>query len=124
MGLPDRTIEVYLMKRKEVRPRRRRALIERLEVAAVAGGNRRRRQLRISYRSAANSYVYDPGGSAWTFSSTSGIVNSPSSLDAPAAPDGKQVAFLQTNRSASQYNGCRWHDLPIHLATIQRDTTA
>ena len=37
--------------------------------------------------------------------STSGVVNSPSSLDAPAAPDGKQVAFLQTNRSASQYNG-------------------
>ena len=56
---------------------------------------------------AANSYVYNPTGSAWTFTSTSGVVNSPSSLDAPAAPNGQQVAFLQTNRSASQYNGAQ-----------------
>ncbi len=54
---------------------------------------------------ASNSYAYNPTGSLWTFSSTSGVVNSPSGLDAPAAPDGKQVAFLQTNRGASQYNG-------------------
>ena len=92
------------MKRKEVQPWRRRALIEPLEVrrllAAIVAD--------ASFESpteAANSYVYDPSGSVWTFSSTSGIVNPPSGLGAPAAPNGKQVAFLQTNRSASQYNG-------------------
>jgi aryl-phospho-beta-D-glucosidase BglC (GH1 family) len=92
------------MKRKAVQPWRWPATLERLEVrrllAAIVAD--------ASFESPAepaNSYAYDPTGSVWTFSSTSGVVNSPSSLGAPAAPDGKQVAFLQTNRSASQYNG-------------------
>jgi aryl-phospho-beta-D-glucosidase BglC (GH1 family) len=92
------------MKRKEFQPWRRPAPLERLEVrrllAAIVAD--------ASFESPAepaNSYVYDPTGSVWTFSSTCGIVNPPSSLGAPAAPDGTQVAFLQTNRSASEYNG-------------------
>jgi aryl-phospho-beta-D-glucosidase BglC (GH1 family) len=92
------------MKRNEVRARWRPALVEQLEArrlltAIVADP---------SFESpsvSANSYAYNPTGSVWTFSSTSGVVNSPSSLDAPAAPNGQQVAFLQTNRSAAQYNG-------------------
>ncbi len=55
-----------------------------------------------------NSYSYDPTGSVWTFTSTAGVIYPPSSLSAPSAPAGSgsnQIAFLQTNRSASQYNG-------------------
>lgn len=92
------------MNRKGVVAGRRQALIERLEVrrllAAIISD--------ASFETPAeshNSYTYDPGGSVWTFSSTAGIVYSPSSLGAPPAPNGKQVAFLQTDREASQYNG-------------------
>ncbi|MGA2439314.1 MAG: hypothetical protein ABSH08_00005, partial [Tepidisphaeraceae bacterium] len=92
------------MKRKVGQPWRWPAPLERLEVrrllaAIVADASCE------SPTEPANSYAYDPTGSVWTFSSTSGVVNSPSSLGAPAAPDGKQVAFLQTNRNASQFNG-------------------
>src|SRR5580700_5007767 len=93
------------MKRKEVR--RRQARIEQLEVrrllAAIISDS--------NFATPAisnNSYSYDPTGSVWTFASTSGVVYPPSGLGAPAAPGGsgsKQIAFLQTNRSASQYNG-------------------
>src|SRR5271170_7566198 len=93
------------MKRKEVR--RRRAQLERLETrrllsAIIADSNFATPAI------SNNSDSYDPTGSVWTFTSTAGIVNPPSSLGAPAAPSGSgsnQVAFLQTNRSASQYNG-------------------
>jgi aryl-phospho-beta-D-glucosidase BglC (GH1 family) len=91
------------MKRIEVPARWQPALIQQLEarllLAAIVSDS--------SFESpsvATNSYVYNPTGSPWTFSSTSGIVNGPSSLDAPTAPNGKQAAFLQTNRGASQYN--------------------
>jgi endoglucanase len=92
------------MKRKKVQPWRRRVSIERLEVRQLLAAIVADASFETPVE-AANSYVYDPGGSVWTFNSTSGIVNSPSSLDAPPAPNGSQVAFLQTNRSASQYNG-------------------
>jgi endoglucanase len=91
------------MKRNGVRTHRRLVSSEELEVrrllsAIVADA---------SFESPAlgtNSYAYNPGGSPWTFGSTSGVVNSPSSLGAPTAPDGMQVAFLQTNRGAAQYS--------------------
>jgi endoglucanase len=92
------------MKRQEVQLRRRPVLLEQLEVRRLLASI----VADASFESPtepANSAVYDPTGSPWTFNSTAGIVNSPSSLGAPPAPDGKQVAFLQTNRSASQYNG-------------------
>ena len=72
------------MKRKDVQPWRRLALIERLEVRRLLAGI----VADFSFESPAepaNSYAYDPGGSVWTFSSTSGVVNSPSSLGAPRA---------------------------------------
>jgi aryl-phospho-beta-D-glucosidase BglC (GH1 family) len=93
------------MKRKGIQARSRWwALIEPLEVRRLLSGIVADSSFE-SPAEPANSYAYDPSGSVWTFSSTSGIVNSPSSLDAPPAPNGTQVAFLQTNRSASQYNG-------------------
>jgi aryl-phospho-beta-D-glucosidase BglC (GH1 family) len=92
------------MKRKAVVARHRVALLEQLEVrrllsAIVADSSFE------SVKISSNSAVYNPSGSPWTFTSTAGIINSPSSFSAPAAPDGKQIAFLQANHEISQYNG-------------------
>jgi len=46
---------------------------------------------------AAGSYVYNPGGGAWTFLGNSGISNPPNAFNSPPAPDGVQVAFMQSN---------------------------
>jgi hypothetical protein len=53
----------------------------------------------------ASNYAYNPSGSAWTFSSQSGIAsnNSPFTAGNPSAPQGTQVAFLQRNGSISQH---------------------
>jgi hypothetical protein len=47
---------------------------------------------------------FNPTGTAWTFSGTSGIAGNGSSLTSgnPSAPDGNQVAFLQGTGSVSQ----------------------
>ena len=57
---------------------------------------------------AAGGYLYDPSGSAWTFSgspgSGSGVTanGSPFTSGNPAAPQGSQVAFLQNNGTITQ----------------------
>jgi hypothetical protein len=52
----------------------------------------------------AGAYQYDPTGSAWTFSGTSGISGNNSGFTSgnPAAPQAAQVAFLQRAGSFSQ----------------------
>jgi PKD repeat protein len=49
-------------------------------------------------------YVYDPSGSAWTFSGTSGVAGNGSGFTSgnPNAPQGTQVAFMQGTGSVSQ----------------------
>jgi hypothetical protein len=49
-------------------------------------------------------YKYDPSGTAWTFSSQSGVAGNGSGFTAgnPAAPEGTQVGFLQKTGSISQ----------------------
>jgi hypothetical protein len=51
-----------------------------------------------------NSFQYNPTGSAWTFSGTSGISGNGSgfTVSNPNAPEGVQVAFLQSLGSFSQ----------------------
>jgi hypothetical protein len=55
-----------------------------------------------------NSYVYDPSGSAWTFSGVagngSGVTGNDSAFTSgnPNAPQGTQVAFLQENGTITQ----------------------
>jgi subtilase family serine protease len=53
---------------------------------------------------AAGSYQYDPTGSPWTFTGTSGISTNDSAFTSgnPNAPDGNQVAVLQETGSFSQ----------------------
>ncbi len=46
---------------------------------------------------AANTFAYNPGGSPWTFTGNSGLINTPSAFASPPAPAGMQVAFLQTD---------------------------
>ena len=44
-----------------------------------------------------NSFVYNPSGSAWTFVGNAGLINGFTGFNTPgAAPQGNQVAFLQT----------------------------
>jgi hypothetical protein len=52
----------------------------------------------------AGKFEYDPTGSAWTYSGTSGISGNNSSFTAgnPPAPQGVQVAFIQQTGSISQ----------------------
>ena len=52
----------------------------------------------------AGKYRYDPTGSAWTFSGTSGISGNHSGFTSgnPPAPQGVQVAFLQKTGSITQ----------------------
>jgi hypothetical protein len=52
-----------------------------------------------------NGFFYNPAGSPWTFGSTSGIIRPPSDFGSPAAPDGAQIAFLQTNPGDSHHTG-------------------
>ncbi len=49
-------------------------------------------------------YTYDPTGSAWTFSGTSGLSGNGTAFTSgnPSAPQGQQVAFLQNQGSISQ----------------------
>jgi uncharacterized repeat protein (TIGR01451 family) len=49
-------------------------------------------------------YLYDPSGTAWTFSGTSGVAGNGSGFTAgnPPAPQGTQVGFLQNAGSISQ----------------------
>src|SRR5262249_47341947 len=49
-------------------------------------------------------YVYDPTGSAWSFSGNAGLAGNGSAFTAgnPPAPQGTQVAFVQTTGSVSQ----------------------
>jgi hypothetical protein len=50
---------------------------------------------------AANSYQYNPTGSPWTFSGTSGIESDGGAFSAAKAPDGSQAAILQSIDSGS-----------------------
>jgi hypothetical protein len=54
--------------------------------------------------SGPGAYRYNPSGSAWTFSGTSGLSGNKSGFTAgnPKAPEGGQVAFLQRTGSMSQ----------------------
>ncbi len=45
----------------------------------------------------ANTYLYNPLGSPWTYSGNSGVIYPSSAFGSPAAPAGNQVAFLQTD---------------------------
>jgi hypothetical protein len=51
-----------------------------------------------------SAYVYDPAGSAWSFSGNAGLAGNGSAFTSgnPAAPQGTQVAFVQTTGSVSQ----------------------
>jgi aryl-phospho-beta-D-glucosidase BglC (GH1 family) len=44
---------------------------------------------------ATGSYIYNPPGSAWTFTANAGVQHNGSAWGAPDAPDGIQTAFLQ-----------------------------
>jgi hypothetical protein len=44
---------------------------------------------------ATGSYIYNPAGSAWTFTANAGVQHNGSAWGAPDAPDGVQTAFLQ-----------------------------
>src|SRR4051812_16969128 len=59
----------------------------------------------------SGSFNYQPSGLAWTFGSTSGVINvgtNGSAFGAPVpAPDGNQVAFLQSNTGDSHDTGVR-----------------
>ncbi|MGI4866411.1 MAG: hypothetical protein ACRYFZ_20970 [Janthinobacterium lividum] len=48
-------------------------------------------------------YGYNPAGADWTFDSNSGIAANGSAFNAPNAPNGARVAFLQTTSSGSGY---------------------
>ena len=50
----------------------------------------------------AGSLSYNPTGSAWTFSTGSGLASNGSAFSNPAAPDGTQVAFIQGTGTVSQ----------------------
>lgn len=52
----------------------------------------------------AGSFQYGPAGSSWNFSGTAGVATNNSGFTSanPAAPDGKQVAFLQGNGVMTQ----------------------
>src|SRR5207244_6981023 len=53
---------------------------------------------------AAHAYKYNPTGTAWAFSPTSGVAGNGSGFTSgnPVAPDGTQVGFLQKTGSISQ----------------------
>jgi len=44
-------------------------------------------------------FLYNPGGSPWTFANGSGLTSPPSAFDDTAAPDGVQYAFIQGSES-------------------------
>src|ERR1700709_655189 len=96
------SIATYFVKHPFARTRRRPALLEHLEVRQLLSAILANPSFETPLLS-ANSFTYNPAGASWNFTSTAGIVNVPSSLNAPTAPDGQQIAFLQTNRSAIQY---------------------
>ena len=50
------------------------------------------------------SYQYNPGGAPWTFAGNSGLTGNASGFTGsnPNAPEGSQVAFVQTTGSMSQ----------------------
>lgn len=48
-------------------------------------------------------YGYAPTGGTWTFSASAGLAHNGSAFGSPAAPDGGQVAFLQTRGTDSGY---------------------
>lgn len=48
-------------------------------------------------------YQYQPVGSAWSFAGNAGLNRPPSAFGAPAAPGGLQMAFLQTDITASNF---------------------
>jgi hypothetical protein len=52
----------------------------------------------------SSAYRYNPSGSAWTFSTSSGLAGNSSAFTSgnPPAPDGTQVAFLQKSGTVSQ----------------------
>ena len=52
-------------------------------------------------------YFYRPTGSAWTFTSTSGIIVPPSDFGSPAAPQGSQIGFVQSNTGDPNDTGVR-----------------
>ena len=58
----------------------------------------------VSVGSGGSAYRYNPTGSFWTFSSQSGVSGNGSAFTAgnPSAPQGSQVAFLQSTGSFSQ----------------------
>ena len=61
----------------------------------------------VSAGQGSSGYLYNPSGSAWTFSTSTGISanNSAFTSGNSAAPDGKQVAFLEYRGSISQAVG-------------------
>jgi uncharacterized protein YabE (DUF348 family) len=51
---------------------------------------------------AAKTSQYAPNGSPWQFTGAAGVCSNGSAFGNPAAPDGSQVAFLQSNGSMSE----------------------
>lgn len=45
----------------------------------------------------ASGYIYNPTGTAWTFTNSSGIAGNGGPFYAGSAPDGTQAAFIQSN---------------------------
>ena len=58
----------------------------------------------VSAGSSSGGYVYNPTGSSWTFAGTSGLSGNGTAFTSgnPAAPQGSQVAFLQSQGTISQ----------------------
>ena len=48
-------------------------------------------------------HVYNPAGGTWTFTSRAGVARNGSEFGSPAAPEGAQVAFLQSVNADSGY---------------------
>ena len=51
---------------------------------------------------APSNTTYDPSGSPWTYAGTAGVAGNGSAWGNPTAPEGSQVAFLQSTGSVSQ----------------------
>ncbi len=77
----------------------------------------------VSAGSGTSAYVYDPTGSAWSYSGTSGLTGNGTAFTSgnPSAPQGQQVAFIQNLGTISQavanWSAGNYH---INLQAAQR----
>ncbi|HWA99038.1 MAG TPA: hypothetical protein VG713_11125 [Pirellulales bacterium] len=67
-------------------------------------------------------YQYDPANDAWTFGGTAGIADNGSGFSAgnSTAPDGHQVAFVQSTGSISQYAWFTGGSVEVSFLAAQR----